>query len=321
MSTVKKCPGLKSKSGYKWWIPFGKNADEMTLCDECKQPDEEYILSDVLYSCNCDGFLIKNKASNGIFNVSMWYDENKKIYPVHTSYVVNDAQDGPTYDLVVPENGKFNVFIDSELKKHQYFKYELYIDNALFYTSDIYFKKSAMDETVFNVLNIPIEAYNFLAESKKPYITDTVILTVKINVYNFSSTTVDTTSNEYYGDYTVINPKTLGVKINATPSNFINMIKPDYKFRQPLINQGSMKIFTVKPIVMNFRTCVQPNQSNQQISVDTEVKHLLRQEKNTIEKMLHNFEKEQMAGITKQVELEEKIMNCKQKLEQCSLYC
>ena len=321
MTTVKKCPGLKSKSGYKWWIPFGKNADEMTLCDECKQPDEEYTLSDVLYSCNCDGFLIKNKASNGIFNVSMWYDENKKIYPVHTSYVVNDTQDGPTYDLVVPENGKFNIFIDSELKKHQYFKYELYINNVLFSTSDIYYKKSAMDETIFRVLNIPIECYNFLAAAKKPYITDTIILTVKINVYNFSPTTVDTTSNEYYGDYTVINPKTLGVKINAIPSHFINMIKPDYKFRQPLINQGSMKIFTVKPIVMNFRTCVQTQQPNSLLSVDAEVKALLRQEKNAIEKLLHNLEKEQMTCMSKQVELSENIIQYKKKLDQCALYC
>jgi len=318
MTTVRKCPGLKSKSGYKWWIPFGKNTDEMTLCDECKQPEEEYTLSDVLYSCNCDGFLIKNKASNGIFNVSFWYDENTKFYPVHTSYTVN-AQGGPTYDLVVPENGTFNIFIDSELKKHQYFKYQLYVDNLLYSDLDIYHKKSAMDETSFRVLNLPMEAYNFLTTSKKPFITDTVMLTVKINVYNFDPTTVDTASNEYYGDYTVINPKTLGVKINATHSNFVNMIKPDYKFQQPLINQGSMKIFTVKPIIMNFRTCVQSQ--NPQATVEAEVKQLIRQEKTAIEKSLYTLEKELGDCTIRQVDLAENIMKCKKKLSLCNIYC
>jgi hypothetical protein len=157
--------------------------------------------------------------------------------------------------LVVPENGRFTIFIDSELKKNQYFKYEIYLDDECLYESAIYHKKSVMDETIFRVVNIPVDCFRLL--KGKPFIIDNIILSVKINVYTFEPSTVDHASNEYYGDYTVINPKTLGVKLNATPSNFVNMIKPYYKFNQPLINQGLMKLFTVKPIVMHFRPCVQ----------------------------------------------------------------
>jgi hypothetical protein len=317
MTTLKKCPGLKSKSGFKWWIPFGKNTDEMTLCDECRDLEEDYTLSDVLYSCNCDGFLLKNKASNGIFNVSFWYDENTKFHPVHTSYVVNSkATGGLTYDLVVPENGRFTIFIDSELKKNQYFKYEIYLDDECLYESAIYHKKSVMDETIFRVVNIPVDCFRLL--KGKPFIIDNIILSVKINVYTFEPSTVDHASNEYYGDYTVINPKTLGVKLNATPSNFVNMIKPDYKFNQPLINQGLMKLFTVKPIVMHFRPCVQ---SSLMLSViPDDIKSNILQEKIRLEKELNGVQREHFDGLQKIVDLEATILSIKTKLEKCSIY-
>lgn len=249
---MEKCPGLKSVSGFKWWIPFGKESKDLTLCNACKPADDGgYTLSDTLSLCNCDGFLLNNKADNGIFNVSFWHNDEAEFYPVEPTM----AEETNTYTLSLPAGARFKLFINGEgLKTDQFFQYDLLVNNVpLKKSADdqlCYYKKSLLDSQHFMALAAaPDPLLPVLRE--KYLLVDRQQLRIAIRVYQLQPMDINT-SNQYYGDYVMLDHKTLGVKPHARPSKYLNLIRPDYKYTGTLIGQGLMQSFTTKPMVFTF---------------------------------------------------------------------
>jgi hypothetical protein len=253
--SIEKCPGLNSKSGFKWWIPFGKESKEMTLCQECKPNTGEYILSDVLNLCNCDGFILNNPATNGIFNVSFWVADTTKLYPVCPRTEPGSKLD---FDLNLPVGDRIVLFIDGEnLKQDQFFQYEVCVNDEAYtetITPNYFYKKSVLDKNIFLTIAGSPECLEHIQASikRKKLLTDGMRLTVKIMVYTLQPMAADKTTNEFYGDYTMIDHKTLGLKSSPQVSPHLNMIRPDYKYADSLIAQGLMKKFMLQPIVFTF---------------------------------------------------------------------
>ena len=78
-------------------------------------------------------------------------------------------------------------------------------------------------------------------------------LRVKLHVYTLEKMAVDLTTNQFYGDYTMMDNKTLGLKPQPQVSPYLNMIRPDYKYTGSIITQGLMKPYTVKPVEFTFK--------------------------------------------------------------------
>jgi len=252
MSIIQKCPGLTSKSGFKWYIPFGKDSKEITLCEECRSTSsEECTISDFLQLCNCDGYLLKNQADNGLFNVSFWYNNNTKYYPVEPV-----DKDENIYKVDLPVGTKCNLFINCELADNQYFQYEILINGKPVKPDDanIFYKKSVIDKTQWFPVRADEKCLALISDVLGPQsiLNNQTELTLRISVYQHEPMLVDQTTDTYYGDYTMLSYKTLGVNANARKSDYLNLIRNDYKYPVPLIGQGLMKQFTAKVFLFKF---------------------------------------------------------------------
>jgi hypothetical protein len=312
MSIINKCPGLKSESGYKWWVPFGKNTQEITLCNECKlslEDIDDYTVSGVLYACNCDGFLLNNKVDNGIFNVSFWHVNQTRYYSAER------LENGELH-LTMPLGETFHLFINANLKMNQYFQYEILIDDTIVEknTSEkhLFFKQSVLDSGGYTA--IP-STYNIqlLQPVKNRLITEATKLVVRLDVFTLESPKSDTGSNQFYGDYTMIDHKTLGVKANAVHSSHLNLICPEYKNRVPLIGQGTMAKFTKNPIVFSFRVGTVPGQPQ---VVKEVMKKILVSAQKTAEKNLEKNQKDHLVYTNLLAESESYTLTLKQKLDE-----
>lgn len=122
---IPQCPGLNRVGSqlYRWTVPHGASATEETYCERCTS--ELGVVGNLYQSidsnCNCDSFLRKNKADNGIINISFWEPKLYKFY--HTEAV--EGATIPTFFVKIPSGHKFCILLQSQNKQSQTFRYDI----------------------------------------------------------------------------------------------------------------------------------------------------------------------------------------------------
>lgn len=143
-----KCPGLVHKPG-KWWIPNGREAQEVTYCDYCKRTlnitNCYEFSSGGTSACNCDSYKLREHVVKSLFTVSVWNRE------LDTCYNVVPVMDlDYTGCVSLPTNTGFVFMIDASLPAEQLFSVDILCGDkpvtikTLGGKSDILFKKSVL---------------------------------------------------------------------------------------------------------------------------------------------------------------------------------
>lgn len=122
---IPECPGLNRVRSqvYRWTVPHETSATDETYCERCTS--ELGVVGNLYQSadsnCNCDSFLRKNKADNGIINISFWEPRLYRFY--HTEAVEGAAI--PTFFVKIPSGHKFCILLQSQNKQSQTFRYDI----------------------------------------------------------------------------------------------------------------------------------------------------------------------------------------------------
>jgi hypothetical protein len=122
---IPECPGLNRVDSrlYRWTVPHGASATDETYCERCttKLGITGNVHQSADSNCNCDSYLRKNKADNGIINISFWEPDLYKFYDT-------EAVEGaliPTFFVKIPSGHKFCILLQSQNKQSQTFRYDI----------------------------------------------------------------------------------------------------------------------------------------------------------------------------------------------------
>lgn len=259
--TTPECPGLSrvTSPSYKWVVPYGSTSAEVTYCEACSKELKIAGNAGHANDCNCDSFMIKNKADNGVFNVSFWNTNLKKIYETSVS-----DTDG-VYYVTIPSGGKFHVLIKTHGLKNQVFRHEVVATNSgtdneyvihpecSEYIHDSTFIGNDRDDVYYYIDSNKPE-WNVLDSddriSKYKIVKPGDSLTININLYDIALRDFMSETNVNHGTYTlennVIKPKTYG---NDGLSKEKVYYDNDVKLSVP---SRCFKPYTNKPLKMKF---------------------------------------------------------------------
>lgn len=276
------CPGLNrvSSSRYKWTVPHGKTCSEITYCESCVS--ELGIAGFVNHNtkeCNCDSFILKNKADNGVFNVSFWNTDLKQFYETSSTMV-----DG-VYYVKMPSGSKFQVLIKAKGLKDQTFRYEV---NAM--------NSGAQDEYVLHPeCSVHIHDSSFIGNEKRDDIycyvdsnepawdmigddnriskfkvvkpCDTMI--IRISMYNIKSRDFMADTGTDYGKYVLNNNNVIKPKKYGNDNLHAEKVYYDNKTDLSMPSR-TFEPYTKKPLEMKFIFT-----TDTEIETDTDTSKLL----------------------------------------------
>ena len=266
------CPGLNrvSTRDYHWIVPHGSTPKQRTYCEACAR---QYGVQGSEYreflSCNCDSYRLKNKADNGIVNISFW---DYTLHNIYETFPINesDTDTSHTYCVKIPSGQRFSIMIQADMRQGQTFRYEVDYTNSG--SSDVYKlseeSKVFVHESVFignedSKAALKPPRYNFVyIDSANPGWTlldgpDRVSnykvvrpgdsMVVKVHVYNSVEHNFMSDSNRDIGKYVVeevltIKPKTSTVQEQQCYDHAPIASLPNHEY----------KLYTKKPIQMRF---------------------------------------------------------------------
>jgi hypothetical protein len=260
-----------SADGYHWIVPHGSTAQKSTYCERCAS--DLHIAGDefqTLTACNCDSFSIKNKADNGIINISFW---ESTLHNFYETLSINDpglepCSDTPfipAYCVKIPSGNQFSILLHSNIKSTQTFRYEVEFTNSGSYAayalreeSNVYVHDSVFvgsDTTKFNFCYVDSQnsGWNLLDGpdriSRYKIVKPGDSLLVKIHIYDLTEHNFLADSWRDLGQYMLTGDKTIKPK----PSSKLNC-EQRYYDNKPFLSLPSRDFsrFTKKPMQMRF---------------------------------------------------------------------
>jgi hypothetical protein len=169
------CPGLTlgSSDKYSWYLPDGFKETQRTVCSVCCDAYDIKGTFKKLGPSNCDSYLYRNKATNGVFNFSVWSEDKKVLYPSDISGCC----------VKLPTNGYFNLLISGYgLKSGQAFTWSLHTaDDTLIEASppDVYYLTTVLTGGFYY-----IKSNDTLTSPASILTEDSAEIVIKINIFN-----------------------------------------------------------------------------------------------------------------------------------------
>jgi len=265
---IPQCPGLNRVNSrlYGWTVPHGSSAANETYCERCTS--ELGIAGNLFQSidsnCNCDSFLRKNKADNGIINISFW---EPKLYKFYDTEVVEGAPI-PTFIVKIPSGRNFCILLQSQNKQSQTYRYETEHIRAVQdepyhvqpesgpFVHDSTFITDKHDVKYFLSY---IDSQNpgwTLVENQNHIVKPGDSMTISIHIYNIKKHDFMLDSGRDFGRYTLTNSKTIKPKNNRKLEKEQN----DYDKRSSLcLASREFERFTKNPMRMRFIFITDPD--------------------------------------------------------------
>jgi len=262
---IPECPGLnrvKSRA-YRWTVPHGSSPAEETYCERCTA---ELGISGIVHqttNCNCDSFLRKNKADNGIINISFWEPKLNKFY---TTEVIEEAS-VPTYFVNIPSGHKFCILLQAQNTQNRTFRYEIeYIgagkdepsfvqSESMPFVHDSTFVSDKGDKIhFFDYVDSQNPCWKLLEQHKIVNPGDSLV--IKIHMYDIIKHDFMTDSGRDLGQYTL----TVGKTIQPKNTGNLNKEQNRYDHRpSPSIPSRAFERYTKTPMQMRFIFITDPN--------------------------------------------------------------
>lgn len=263
---IPRCPGLNrvSNDGYRWTVSGGEN--DATFCEQCSSELNLTGEQRKLKRCNCDSYRRKNKADNGVLNISFW---EPSLHTFYETMPITDSQEEasiPTYYVKIPSGEKFCMLLQSHLKENQVFRYEIEFTTlgssesrtlapeSKIHIHDSVFVGSSSKRSHFGYVDSQNPGW-VLMDSEDRVMQYKIIkpgdsMTIKVHIYNIVTQDLTLKSGQYLGSYTLKSDNTIQPKYSQRAANYEQRYY-DNKYHM-CVPSRDFELFTTTPMQMKF---------------------------------------------------------------------
>jgi hypothetical protein len=229
------CNGLNFISGKEGWVKIIDDV-EYTYCSYCKNSYNIQNIDKIgnipLLRFYCDSYLLKPQIKKSLFTISMWSPDNYVNYDYNEEYNSFD----------IPTRNKYNIFINSELSNEQYFSVKVFINDIEYLFNDeiiLYKATCLIKPDLYHTFLPQATNYGFINCNNK--------IRLEIIIYNTQKTDFTTLSNQYIGEFSIINNT-----IHMEKSDLTYNIKTNHNNDKIYITDICFEQINIVPIVVEY---------------------------------------------------------------------